>query len=281
MNMTALIPSYRNPDYLDICLRSLTDGRSLPDTKIMIVVDGFPEESRDVLNKYKNISVVELESNMGMQYALNVGVMNARTELIFIANDDNVFPDKWDAKLLEAWETTRSVHIFSDAAASMFPYVLTANQIEPDFSTMFNFIHKDFGRSCDNFQYEEFIEFEKNVSVNETIREGGNIFPFLIEKKWYMIVGGFDTWYNSPQVCDWDFFLKLELAGVRSYKTKNVHLYHFGSKATKLGKEGKQFREKEENAMKMFYYKWGAPLYNEPKTNRKIPPDRKFGGFTA
>ena len=40
---------------------------------------------------------------------------------------------------------------------------------------------------------------------------GAGIFPFAMYKKDYMIVGGFDTMYKSPFICDWDFFLKLDL----------------------------------------------------------------------
>ena len=48
-----------------------------------------------------------------------------------------------------------------------------------------------------------------------------------------MIVGGFDVMYQSPFICDWDFFLKLDLNGIKFTRTHKANLYHFGSTATK------------------------------------------------
>ena len=42
-------------------------------------------------------------------------------------------------------------------------------------------------------------------------------------------------------------------------RTHNAHLYHFGSTATKNGKEGDKFKATEGPAAQMFYYKWGTP----------------------
>ena len=61
----------------------------------------------------------------------------------------------------------------------------------------------------------------------------GGIFPFAMYKKYYMAAGGFDTLYQSPFICDWDFFLKLDLMGLAFSRTHKAHLYHFGSTATK------------------------------------------------
>ena len=67
---------------------------------------------------------------------------------------------------------------------------------------------------------------ELTIRENKLTKDGG-VFPFVISKKNYMIVGGFDTFYPSPYVCDWDFFLKLDLNEVEFYKTHNLHFYHF------------------------------------------------------
>ena len=66
-------------------------------------MDGFIEESQDILDKYKDdISVLDLVQNQGMQQALSLGVMNATNEIIFIVNDDNVFCMGWDIAIIES-----------------------------------------------------------------------------------------------------------------------------------------------------------------------------------
>jgi hypothetical protein len=72
-----------------------------------------------------------------------------------------------------------------------------------------------------------------------------------------MASGGFDTIYDSPFICDWDFFLKLELIGLNFLRSRKLNFYHFGSMATKNGSESNRFRESEMIAAETFEYKWG------------------------
>ena len=252
--ISLIIPTYRNPKYLDLCLKSAIE-QQWNDNEIIVAVDGFIEESQEVLDKYKdNIKVLDLGLNQGMQSALNLAVMNATNEKILIVNDDNVFCTKWDI------------------VASKVPQgeVWTLNQIEPTGPGIFNFQVKDFGRTPEEFDYKEFIEHEMTIKQNHLTDDGG-IFPFAMYKKDYMIVGGFDTLYKSPFICDWDFFLKLDLNGIVFKRTHEACLYHFGSTATKNGKEGEMFKSTEQPAAQLFMYKWGMSpqLFNNLSHNPK------------
>ena len=252
--ISLIIPTYRNPKYLDLCLKSAIE-QQWNDNEIIVAVDGFIEESQEVLDKYKdNIKVLDLGSNQGMQSALNLAVMNATNEKILIVNDDNVFCTKWDI------------------VASKVPQgeVWTLNQIEPTGPGIFNFQVKDFGRTPEEFDYKEFIEHEMTTKQNH-LTDNGGIFPFAMYKKDYMIVGGFDTLYKSPFICDWDFFLKLDLNGIVFKRTHEACLYHFGSTATKNGKEGEMFKSTEQPAAQLFMYKWGMSpqLFNNLSHNPK------------
>ena len=94
--ISLIIPTYRNPDYLDICLKSAIENQ-VNNNEIIVAVDGFIDESQHVLDKYKqHISVLDLGDNQGMQTALNLAVMNANNETLVIINDDNVLCKDWD-----------------------------------------------------------------------------------------------------------------------------------------------------------------------------------------
>lgn len=241
--ISLIIPTYRNPEFLDICLKSAVEGKAENTSEIIVVVDGFVQESQEVLNKYKDyIKVLALEQNQGMQMALNLGVFNAVTENIMIINDDNVLCSGWDS-------------IWPDITEEE---ILTINQIEPNGPGIFEFPVKDFGKTPLEFKYKEFLDYELLFS-SEKLTEDGGIFPFALKKKNYMMVGGFDTLYQSPFICDWDFFLKLDLAGLKFKRTHEYHFYHFGSSATKNGKEGLKFKATEGPAAETYIYKWGIP----------------------
>lgn len=246
--ISVILPTYRNPDYLDLCLRSIVENQ-VNKNDIIVIVDGYFEESEEVLKKYADdINVIDLEENMGMQHAINVGVWNAQSDWIFVINDDNVFPSEWDKRLVRIAE---------------YNTVWTVNQIEPTGPGMFNFPVCDCGQTVEDFEYEIFLDIEKNQSRLDLVTPDASIFPFFMNKKWYMAAGGFDTWYDSPNLCDWDFFAKLQFNPILEFKrTHRLHLYHFGSVATKKNAESESFRRREQFAAQQYEYKWGTPPFN-------------------
>lgn len=252
---SVIIPSYRNPEYLDLCLHSIVSNQSF-DNEVVVVLDGYVEENQEVIEKYPMVSWLPFEENHGMQTAINFGVWNAKYDKLVIINDDNVFPEKWDIRLNEVYDTDT---------------VTTINQIEPTGPGMFAFPVVDCGTTVDTFNMDKFLQADTKFS-NSKITSDGNIFPFVINRKWFMAVGGFDTYYNSPNLCDWDFFLKLELIPtIKRVRTHNLHLYHFGSVATKKNKESDSFRQREAYAIEQYMYKWKFAPYNGVN-NTKIPP---------
>lgn len=273
--ISAIIPSYRNPDYLDLCLKSATENMVGDDTEIIVILDGFAGWSYDVVNKYDGIRVMSLADNKGMQWAINAGVMQANNEYVFVVNDDNVFGTEWDERLEVELKTCRDICFDRQIFAN---FVLTVNQVEPTGPGMFNHRVHDIGQDVESFRYEEWLEYEREIS-DEINQLTGAIFPFAVKKKHFMAIGGMDTFYNSPNVCDWDMFLKWELLGFKFPRTKMLHLYHFGSVVTKKNSESAEFAQRQAAAMREYEFKWGANPHNEPDTNSKIPPDRQFRGF--
>lgn len=257
--ISLIIPTYRNPEYLDICLKSAIENQVNDNNEIIVVVDGYFDESKEVLEKYKDdILLLEFPENRGMQTALNLGVYNATNSTICIINDDNVLSKDWDVEIERVFVPEK---------------VMTVNQIEPKGPSIFKFNIKDYGKDIETFDYETFIAEEPTFRENKVTADGG-IFPFVISKKNYMKVGGFDTLYDSPFICDWDFFLKLQLSEVEFYRTHSLNFYHFGSVATKKSNEGQVFSESEISARETFTYKWGMrpQLYN----NNLHGPSGKF-----
>ena len=171
-------------------------------------------------------------------------------------NDDNVFPKDWDSILNSDYKEN---------------LIITPNQIERE-QSIFNFVKADFG-GVEDFNFNKFTAFEPKHR-DDILTEDGEIFPFFMSKTDYMIVGGFDVIYNSPFICDWDFFLKLELAGKTFLRSRKLNFYHFGSVATKNGKEGERFKASEQKAVNIFRYKWGIDPIRHPNNSHK--PEVKF-----
>ena len=253
--ISVIIPTYKEPEVLDLCLKSAIQGQFYAN-QIIVVVDGFYEVNREVLDKYKDhIQILDLEENAGLCRATNLGVYNAEFDKILIVNDDNVFPNHWDCALLDA---------YTDDA------VISPNQIEPYPSMFKQFYIGDFGRSPETFNLEEFWLYSDALSVN-VAEESGSTLPIFMSKTDYLRVGGWDESYPGAWVVDWDFFLKCELSGMKMLRTYNCHFYHFVSVGTEATPEEKQSKAiKEQACHEYFKYKWGQYAKHNPINNSKL-----------
>jgi len=236
--ISVIIPTYKEPEYLDLCLRSAFEGQ-VNNNEIIVVVDGFYELNKPILDKYPKVNILDLGSNQGLSVATNWGVYNATHDYILVVNDDNVFPKNWDVELEPYLMKGR---------------VVTPNEIEPQ-PSMFSQKHiKDLGKSPDEFSIEKFWEYEGNLSKESDMT--GSTLPFAMYKYDYLSVGGWDLMYPSPHVVDWDFFLKCEYFGMEMLRVYK-HFYHFCGAATRpTPEQSDESTRKEMLAHKFFTNKW-------------------------
>ena len=247
---SVIIPTYKSPEVLDVCLKSAINGQKL-NNQIIVVVDGFYEVNKEVLDKYKDsIEILVLEENVGLCRATNLGVYNAKFDKILIVNDDNVFPEAWDQVLLEEYKPG---------------YVLTPNQIEPTPSIFRQFNIKDLSRDPKTFNINDFWEYEFEVTEDK-IEETGSTLPIFMNKYDYIRLGGWDENYEAGMVADWDFFLKCALSDLKMIRTYNCHFYHFASIST----NGEKRQQAEQKGHEYAKYKWGSHIYSHPETNLKF-----------
>ena len=251
--ISVIIPTYKEPEYLDLCLRSAFEGQ-VNENEIIVVVDGFLELNKSVLDKYPKVNILDLGTNKGLSVATNWGVYNATNDYILVVNDDNVFPKDWDIKLKPHLKKGK---------------VITPNEMEPQ-PSMFAQKHiKDLGKSPSEFDLHHFWEYEQSLPVLPPEKSGSTL-PFAMYKADYLAVGGWDIMYPSPHVVDWDFFLKCEYFGmemVRIYK----HFYHFCGAATRpTPEQSEESTRKEILAHKFFATKWDGKAEHNPQNNSKL-----------
>ena len=252
--ISVIIPTYKEPDYLDLCLQSAIENQN-EQNEIIVVIDGFYDLNKSVLDKYSDkINVLDLGENQGLSVATNWGVYNASNDYVLIVNDDNIFPKDWDTQLKK--DLNKGI-------------VLTANQIEPNPSFFQQFIIKNFGHTPEEFNLEIFTKEEINLRQDK-IEQTGSTLPFAMYREDYLAVGGWDIMYPSPHVVDWDFFLKCEYWGLKMLRTYKCNFYHFAGAATrKTPEQSLESTKKEQNAHLFFQNKWKQPAQHNQLTNSK------------
>jgi len=253
--ISVIIPTYKEPEVLDLCLKSAIQGQFYTN-QIIVVVDGFFDLNKDVLEKYKEyIDVLDIGENVGLCRATNLGVYNAEFDKILIVNDDNVFPHGWDLELVEQYTENA---------------VIAPNQIEPTPSMFRQFHIKDLGRDPNTFDLDGFYAYANSLTAQPN-DETGSTLPIFMSKTDYLRVGGWDESYPGAWVVDWDFFLKCELSGMKMIRTYACHFYHFVSVGTEATPEEKQKKAiKEQACHDYFRYKWGEYAQHNPINNSKL-----------
>jgi glycosyltransferase involved in cell wall biosynthesis len=253
-NISVIIPTYKCPSALDLCLRSAIEGQQNKN-QIIVVVDGFYDLNKEVLERWKDsIDILNLETNQGLCKGTNLGVYNAKYDKILIVNDDNVFPRFWDTTLLDDWQEGA---------------VITPNQIEP-FPSMFKQIHiEDMGRNPETFDLEAFWLYDYHYASGDKTEECGSTLPIFMSRLDYIRLGGWDENYELGMVADWDFFLKCQLSGLKMIRTWNCHFYHFVSLSTMTPEKQQQRYSSEMNGHMYAQYKWGTTIKHNQDTNLK------------
>jgi GT2 family glycosyltransferase len=247
--ISVIIPTYKSPDVLDLCLQSAIEGQQ-NQNQIIVVVDGFYDLNKEVLEKWsKYIDILNLEQNAGLCRGTNLGVYNAQYDKVLIVNDDNVFPLNWDTTLSAEYEEGS---------------VLSPNQIEP-YPSMFHQFHiQNLGVDSKIFDLKQFWDYEHRISKHSKEQTGSTL-PIFMSKIDYLKVGGWDENYDLGMVADWDFFLKCQLSGLKMLRTYNCHFYHFASMST----NGEKRQKAEQNGHEYAKYKWGNYIKHNPNNNLK------------
>lgn len=253
--ISVIIPTYKSPEALDLCLRSAIEGQ-MNSNEIIVVVDGFYDLNKEVLEKWKDsIEVLNLEENVGLCRGTNLGVYNATSDKILIVNDDNVFPSGWDETLESEWEEG---------------CVFAPNQIEPIASMFKQFHIKDLGRDPSRFDLEKFWTYDKTYASQHKKDLSGSTLPIFMNKYDYLRVGGWDENYDLGVVADWDFFMKCEMSGLKMARLYGLHFYHFVSLSTNDTQEHRDRRaQSEEDGHNYAKYKWGQYIQRNRETNQK------------
>jgi glycosyltransferase involved in cell wall biosynthesis len=257
--ISVIIPTYKEPDVLDLCLRSAIEGQQNKN-QIMVVVDGFYDINKEVLEKWaEHIDVLNLEQNVGLCRGTNLGVYNAKHDKILIVNDDNVFPRFWDTTLEEEWRSLSRRFDHENI-------VISPNQIEPYPSMFKQFIIEDLGTTPKIFDLEKFWLFDYHYASGDKKEECGSTLPIFMNKYDYIRLGGWDENFELGMVADWDFFLKCSMSNLKMIRTWNCHFYHFAS----ISINGEKRRQAEQTGHEYAKYKWGSYIHHNPDTNQKF-----------
>jgi GT2 family glycosyltransferase len=232
---SVVIPSWRNLDFLRVCIGSLQRNSSL-DNQIIVHLNNGGDGSLEYIQKQK-IAHTHSTENIGVCYAVNEAASLAKHDWIIYLNDDMYCCPDWDAEIARRIE-----HIGHDGC------LLSGTMIEPIYTGNNCVSLCNYGRTP--VEFEEARLLSSFRSLQKTDWSGSTWPPTVISKRWWNAVGGYSPEFSPGIGSDNDLSMKMWNAGCRSFYGVGTSLvYHFISRST-----GKVERN---NGRRQFFKKWG------------------------
>jgi ADP-heptose:LPS heptosyltransferase/GT2 family glycosyltransferase len=88
--ITAIIPAYKNSNWLDLCLTSIKASTVYKQIEIIVVANSQEMAMLDVLSKHSTIQVIKNEKNIGVAASFNAATELATTDLICFMHTDTL-----------------------------------------------------------------------------------------------------------------------------------------------------------------------------------------------
>lgn len=226
VNAAIVIPVLNQLHYTRSCLSSL-GGEVTAGVPIVVVDNGSNDGTAEFLAAQQGITVVRNAENLGCAAAWNQGVNATTAEWVVLLNNDVLVTEGWLSGLLT------------------FAQRLHADLISPAFREgELNYELAPYAR--------EFVARMRNVTRWGT----ANGICFMVRRRVFETIGGFDENFRIGQFEDSDFFLRARQAGFRSATTGAAFIHHFGSVTQNAVRRDNRERPYEAENRAYFRKKW-------------------------
>lgn len=238
MKVSVIIPNYNHVNYLEERIESILN-QSYQDFEIIILDDKSTDNSREIIERYKNhpkvSEVVYNETNSGSTFIQwNKGVDLCKSDIVWIAESDDVAEPMFLEEVIKPLLNKDIVLSYCQSNRINSEGKVTGTWRDQTKTHLTNF-DEDFVYNGSEFIYNDLIH--RNVIPNAS--------AVLFRKSSFYKIGKADTdiKYNA----DWLLWLKILTTGNISFvnKTLNKFRYHSNSViATSKNKENIIFEKK-------------------------------------
>ena len=248
-------------DYVLGLLDSLVANTKFDKHEVLILIDSDNQNQYEAFLEYRkdkpNIKIYKNESHrLGYQRNISILFSHAKNDIVVYLQADMVAGNKFDHYFLEALNKNKNA-------------VITIARIEPPVHPESpEKITKSFGLTPEEFKYDEFIKFSKELQKENRPMIWGHFAPFGMYKETYFkALGGFDTRFRCSRE-DSDFIIRIGATKLDALETWNAHVYHYTCVSSR-GKDWYKNDDKEvaiknkwqeladQEEMKRFVRKWG------------------------
>lgn len=233
MQISILIPTYNNLNYLKFTIDSIIKNSNF-DHQLLVHINDGSDGSLDYI-KNLDIQFTRSDKNIGLCNSINQLSKHIINDYVMYSHDDMFFCKNWDLYI------KKEISKYKDEL-----FYLTGTNVSVN-KGLINYSCGNNPETFDETQFEKFCEYDNTPDL-----QGSHWAPHIIHRKIWNEVGGFSEEFNPGDGSDPDLCMKLWNKGIRIFKTiSRFKVYHFSSVTTR------KRNIKLNNGTKTFLLKYG------------------------
>lgn len=228
LNVSVVIPHAGGREILSECLASLATSKGVRLETIIVNNGPVDDVDDDTLRIVKNVQILRYECNLGFAAACNRGVEVARSDLIFLLNND-AFVEPGTIKVLAE---RLSQHETAGACQPKIMSLINPDQF--DYSSAVGGELDRYGFPFARGRVFETIETDAGQYDDECEIFWGAGAALMIKKDLYLKAGGLDEKFFAHME-EIDLLWRLRLMGYPTLAIPSVRAWHRGAVTIKSG----------------------------------------------
>ena len=196
--VSVIIPAYNQSQFIGFAIESVLN-QTYPAWECIIVDDGSTDQTSSIIQKYQNPKIIYIyQDNAGLSAARNTGIRASKGEyLSFLDSDDGFTPKKLEL-LMQCFLEDPQLGLAAGNAGLIDEFSLPIDR---------------------SFKSQLPGELQ-NLLLGNPLHVGS----VLLKRDWQQKIGFFDETLRSYE--DWDFWLRLALAGTKMISINDVVSYY-------------------------------------------------------
>jgi GT2 family glycosyltransferase len=227
--VSIIIPVYNQFEYTYKCLKSILNNTEI-DYEVIIADDVSSDETVNILNYIKNITVVRNEKNLGFLQNCNNAAKYAKGEYLHFLNNDTQVLENWLSSLLDLIESDYKIGMVGSKLVYPDGRQQEAGGIIWNDASGWNFGRLD-DPSKPEYNYVKEVDYISGASI-------------LIKNHLWKEIGGFDERYVPAYYEDSDLAFEVRKHGYKVMLQPKSVVVHFEgiSNGTDLGSGIKKYQ---------------------------------------
>lgn len=222
-SISIVVLNWNGKEFLEKCIPSVIRAVEVyaNDCEIIVVDNGSSDDSIDYLkSNFPRVKIITLKENLGFAVAMNVGIKEAKSDIVISLNNDTVVDEGFIPPLISHFSNNGNI------------FAIASKMFLLDKKTL------NFGRAIGKFKFGIFRRtFQQPPIATNTLYACGG--AFAVDRNKFLELGGFD----EDMVAFWEDLDLCYRAWKQGYETihepKSIvyHKFH-GSFIKKCGEKG-------------------------------------------